>query len=345
MPYIHYNEKDKFVSLYNIGNSCYLNSALQCLLNSDLLMIHLKESIDYFKKHSQENLNNWILVNTFYDLTQKRGTKVAPVSLKQVLSRYNSDMFGNKRQQDCHECLVSILDILHEESKNINLHKLTFHPGFNKKTEKSNKQWLSFNKVFGYSFITHLFSGQFISTTFCTKCFNENHNFESFNNITLNIPNKNDNKPPDIKDCFYKYFESETLDELIECDNCPRDIFDNSKKRTKMKKRICIWRFPKILVLALKRYPKPNFRDNSKVGINGVLRFQVENTGEKLVYDLKQIVNHEGSSPYGGHYTVINIDSRGNWTMIDDENVTEIPLDKRNRYSSSAYILVYEIRS
>ena len=271
------------------------------------------------------------------------------------MASYN-EMFRNNLQHDCHEALTTILDIIHEETKSLKFSEILYNQDFieprNEKAVKANKQWNSFKDIFGYSFVTHLFSGQFSSTTFCTECKNENHNFEIFNSITLNIPKEKRLKdgstcPPDIRDSFYKYFKGEVLDSPIECDHCPLN-FDGTKKRTFMRKRLSVWRFPRILVLTLKRYEFTNFgnctRNNSMIEINNVIQFQIESTGELLIYDLKQIVNHEGSSPNGGHYTTVVIDNNDNWTFVDDNTATSFG-NKRIKHSRTAYILVYVARN
>jgi ubiquitin C-terminal hydrolase len=339
------------IKLYNIGNTCYLNSALQCLLNNKLFIKNVREVLDHIRGNSHENLRRFNLLHLLLDLVENSKKGVAnPVSLKQMLAGYN-DMFKNNFQHDCHECLVTILDIIHEETKNLKLSERLYQQDIqyqkNDKALKANYQWKSFKDIFGYSFVTHLFSGQFVSTTFCTECRNENHNFEIFNSITLNIPQTkrlSDGKvvSPDIRDSFYQYFKGELLEDRIECDNCPLN-HDSTKKRTIMKKRLSVWRFPRILILTLKRYSGNNSRDNSIIEINNIIQFQIESTRELLIYDLKQIVNHEGSSPNRGHYTTVVIDDDDNWTFVDDDSATSFG-NRRIKHSRTAYILMYVAR-
>lgn len=336
---------DNFIRLYNIGNSCYLNSALQCLVNNKLFVENIKGILNHIKGRSHENLNRYNLLYYILDLIEVSKTRIAsPVHLKQLLSRYN-EMFRNNMQQDTHECLTAILDIIHEETKTLhgladNLFLADLQEPKSEKANKANKQLESFKNVFGYSIINHIFSGQFISTTCCTECHQENHEFDTFTTINLDIP-KNSGKKPDIRDCFYKYFVGEVIDDYV-CNHCPLE-FDGSKHRTFAKKRLSIWKFPRILILSLKRFPKEGVRDNSIVEINNIIQFQVENSGELLIYDLAQIVNHEGHSPYGGHYTTINIDQDDNWAVIDDHSVISLGT-KRVKYSRSAYVLIYVVR-
>jgi len=173
------------IKLYNIGNSCYLNASLQCLLNNQIFIDHLKSMTTRGK--SVANLSRFTLLNTLLDLSKDEKPS-SPVSLKYILANY-SDLFKNNRQQDCAECLTTILDILHNETSelptrsfvNYNSNDLSLINKFNQSIKEHIQK-------LGYSFIDYIFSGSLISQTRCLECLLENTTFQVFNSLTLDIP-------------------------------------------------------------------------------------------------------------------------------------------------------------
>jgi len=286
------------------------------------------------------------IVSQYIELIENPHNTSDLLNMKRLLGVKDS-IFNTNRQQDCHECLVMLMDIFHETTKRIGHGDLTpyyqlFQNNnklFIKKINDANTQWEKYIETFGYSLITHLFTGQFITTLSCSDCNTEKFNFESFNNISLDIPILGDgegergNGVPTIKHCFSKYFRQETLDCEIDCETC--------KKRTRMTKRTSIWRFPTILFLNLKRYINPVTRNNSIIKIDNVIKFEIHSNRQILIYDLKCIVNHFGHNSQSGHYTTtVNTETQG-WVDIDDNFVRKA---NAPYHSKGAYILVYVAR-
>lgn len=98
--------------LNNIGNTCFMNSILQCLNNIPVLVQYYLEP-----KHKSPFMNNSSMSKVFTDLVASMHTNstVQPNEFKRALSRY-APLFQGYSQQDAHECLTAILDALHQES-------------------------------------------------------------------------------------------------------------------------------------------------------------------------------------------------------------------------------------
>ena len=78
----------------NIGNSCYLNSAIQMLFNSNGFIEISKGTIfeDFIKKYKNYKVYN-------------------PAEVKTIVSK-NNKMFANTNQQDSYEFMIHLFDIL-----------------------------------------------------------------------------------------------------------------------------------------------------------------------------------------------------------------------------------------
>lgn len=318
-----------FIGFYNNGNSCYFNTALQALLSCN----EFCECIEASLYKEQGTLR---FMDIFNEIIQnKHNPKIYvynPILLRRVLSHQNS-YFKSPQQQDCHECLIKIIDILHEFLKDDTSHSQNIM-GDNKRILnkgdgiKADKEWSnSLNQV---SFMNTLFSGQLKSTLECTSCESKRDTFELFNQLSLTLPQTNKNEI-DIIECFNYYFRTETLYD-IECNKC--------KNRTLTLKKLSVWRFPRILILHLNRYigyGNTNPKNNSVVDFSPYLIFK--NNGNSLTYTLKCIVNHHGNNPNNGHYNCIVSSDKHEWLYIDDSSISKYP--KESIVSNKVYMLIY----
>jgi hypothetical protein len=111
------------VGLFNLGNSCYMNSSLQCLL-------HILPLSKYFlsSKHLQDmNVNNrdgtkGDLLKAYAGLVQEiyldNKNTLSPQQFKRILGQINEEYSGYQ-QQDAHEVIELLLDKLHEDINRI----------------------------------------------------------------------------------------------------------------------------------------------------------------------------------------------------------------------------------
>ena len=114
--------------LRNLGNTCYMNSGLQCVLASPTMVeffLHFKPDLikapnsesgdDLAKKISNKSFD---LSKQFTQLLQQvysgKYSIIQPNTFKEALSRDHSE-FEGFRQHDCQEFLALLLDSLHEE--------------------------------------------------------------------------------------------------------------------------------------------------------------------------------------------------------------------------------------
>lgn len=91
--------------LINIGNTCYMNSALQLLFNSD----GFKNTI---KKSKSPKIK--LLLNLY---EQSKTKCIAPIEFKKMMGDYNK-MFKNNNQQDSFEFLIYLFELIEKECNN-----------------------------------------------------------------------------------------------------------------------------------------------------------------------------------------------------------------------------------
>jgi ubiquitin C-terminal hydrolase len=134
------------VGLLNIGNTCYLNSALQCLLATDTFVAYLigsdgdgkdanykndlmsstRDKIAKKENCERKDVKDKILYKTFkstltYSLRRLfvviygENCKIRPKSFKETLDKKNP-LFEGYMQHDSQECLSFILEKIHDET-------------------------------------------------------------------------------------------------------------------------------------------------------------------------------------------------------------------------------------
>lgn len=188
------------LGLSNLGNTCYMNSALQCL-------VHLPEVNYYFffdlyeKELNRTNPlgNKGEVAIAFSNLLHKlfdfgSAVSVTPREFKYTIGRYSS-MFHGYQQQDSQEFLSWLLDALHEDLNRIHDKPYCEKPEL--KDEDVNnpqaivdlaKQCWDQHKCRNDSIIVDLFTGLYQSTLVCPECDKKSVTFDPFNDLTLPLP-------------------------------------------------------------------------------------------------------------------------------------------------------------
>ncbi|AQZ14147.1 UBP12 (YJL197W) [Zygosaccharomyces parabailii] len=210
--YFMYNElapSNGTTGLSNLGNTCYMNSALQCL-------VHIPELRDYFLYGGYEreiNTENPLgyqgyIARAFSLLIQNLfgrrasisvnptvSTACSPTNFKNTIGHFNS-MFAGYMQQDSQEFITFLLDGLHEDLNRIvkkpYVEKPSLSPEDNKNDfnviKKLAEDTWKLHLLRNDSIITDLFVGLYESTLQCPECNNISITFDPYNDLTLPLP-------------------------------------------------------------------------------------------------------------------------------------------------------------
>lgn len=333
------------VGLRNLGNTCFLNSSLQCLSAT----IPLTDYFLGYNYRSEINEDNFLgtqgkLVTAYAELMKimwlGKSSSIQPVSFKSQLEQFAPQFIGTE-QHDAQELLSFLLDGIHED-----LNRIPLKPyiedidsdGTNDEQDaiEAWKNYLRRDK----SLIVDIFQGQLRSTCQCLTCGHKNIRFEPFMYLSLPISDS----CRSLKDCLDLYLQQELLqgENRWYCEKC--------KKHRDATKKTDLWILPAILIVHLKRFKVNEYgqrgskRDVAidypiqKWDLSGVVKSR---GSEYPLYDLYAVSNHVGGLS-GGHYTAFSLNRFDDqWYEYNDSTSRRVKLDTLRRNQSSAYLLFY----
>jgi len=319
----------------NYGNTCYLNSALQCLSHiDDLNDDKFRQQFNKYKKNNTPLLNEWFDIQD--KLWSDEGGSINTMNIIKVFMdkcREKSIIFNSFEQNDTSEFLIHFMDFMHDEiSRKITMN-ITGEPKHNLDVLYQNNLKI-FKKHFenSYSCMIENFYSSTLTLTGCPKCNYKTDNHEPIQIITLTLQSHYSS----FIECIEEYVKLVTLDNdnKWKCDKCGEQV--NPSKKT------IFWDLSPIIIFLIKKYDEngvlenyieyPKDIDMGKYGINY--------GGGSTKYTLQGLCVHLGNLNSGHYYSVCKNNKDNKWHMYNDSNVSDV--NENNIFSNHPYCLFYK---
>ncbi|KGN61042.1 ubiquitin carboxyl-terminal hydrolase 23 [Cucumis sativus] len=301
--------------LQNLGNTCFLNSVLQCLTYTEPLAAYLQSGKHQNSCHVAGFCALCAIQKHVSRALQSSGRILAPKDLVSNL-RCISRNFRNARQEDAHEYMVNLLE---------SMHKCCLPLGLPSESPSAYEK----------SLVHKIFGGRLRSQVKCMQCSFCSNKFDPFLDLSLDIVKA---------DSIYKAFKNFTTPELLDggerqyqCQQC--------KQKVKALKQFTVHKAPYVLTIHLKRFQSYNLEEkiHKKIHFGPTLDLAPFVSGSyadgDLKYTLYGVLVHHGGSTRSGHYYCYVRTSSAMWYALDDNRVSHV--GDRTVYEQQAYMLFY----
>lgn len=361
------------VGLVNIGNTCWLNAGLQCLMHLRPVCEHLMESdtdrcagggstgstARPVASVSAQGSDGPRMAEALRELLVKlwqvpnpRHAAEHPGNLHGQLRHYAPWLVRRFRQQDGQEFLAYMLDALHNE-----LQVKQDAPEAPRKGSKEPLRLLDIEQSqeelkAAWAWALHLremqspivdiFQGQLRSALACGECGFVSQTFDPF--LHLSVPVK-----PGAS-LVSESLEAFSMEEHLT--DGDRWLCERCDKKVNATKRMELYKLPPAIMLHLKRFRYDDLSRSVKKVAGEVslpeesltvpldlAPYAVSRQKGQALYDIVGIVNHHGSEAECGHYTAHCrhcIDDL--WYRFDDDKVSEIS-EQEAWLPEAAYVL------
>ncbi|PIA32012.1 hypothetical protein AQUCO_04700115v1 [Aquilegia coerulea] len=300
--------------LENLGNTCFLNSVLQCLTYTEPFAAYLQSGMHKSSCHTSGFCALCAIQNHVKRALQSTGRIVAPKDLV-VNLRCISRSFRNARQEDAHEYMVNLLE---------SMHKCCLPSGVPSESPSAYEK----------SLVHKIFGGRLRSQVKCMQCSYCSNTFDPFLDLSLEIT-----KADSLIKALTHFTAVEQLDggqRQYQCQRC--------NKKVKALKQLTVNKAPYVLSIHLKRFGShvPGQKIDKKVEFGSTLNLKPFVSGSyegELKYTLYGVLVHAGWSTHSGHYYCFVRTSSGMWHSLDDNRVVQV--SEKTVMQQKAYMLFY----
>ncbi|NWW93517.1 UBP36 hydrolase, partial [Rhynochetos jubatus] len=280
--------------LQNLGNTCFLNSTVQCLTYTAPLTNYLLSREHSRTCHQGGFCMLCVMQNHVIQVFANSGNVIKPLSFVRDLKNIAEHIrFG--RQEDAHEFLRYTIDAMQKACLN----------GCTKLDRQTQATTL----------IHQIFGGYLQSRSECHLGAGPSRG-PATRALTSPLSLQ---QVPNIMQALELFVKPDVLggEDAYSCDNC--------KKKVSAKKYFTIHRASNVLTLSLKRFASHRGGKITKdVGYPEFLDirpYMSQNKGEPVMYALYAVLVHSGYSCQAGHYYCYVKASNGQWYQMNDDVV------------------------
>ena len=338
--------------LNNLGNTCFMNATLQCLV---YLPTFSQCAMD--KGLSQTRSANGgkfavgqkmflqlrSLIRKLHGVgSNKPHSSMTPRAIADLIISLGSDgrkaRFRLGRQEDAHEFLVHLLDAMKEGELRA--------AGIDSR-RSGWRDRLPIPRLDETTLIHRIFGGYLRSQVVCPSCGYCSNTYDPFFDLDLEVSKKRVN-------CILTAISEFTRKEKLDVDN--RWRCSKCKKYVCPTKQLSVFRPPLTLCIQFKRFSFNSFggghRGKYSSGGGGKINKPIQfpsklnlplSDGRKCDYNLTGVVSHIGGSSSSGHYTAFvkrPSHTKSAWFHMDDSYAQEVS-EKAVLSNQNAYVLFY----
>ncbi|XP_010736906.2 ubiquitin carboxyl-terminal hydrolase 36 [Larimichthys crocea] len=297
--------------LHNLGNTCFLNSTVQCLTYTPPLANYLLSKEHSRACHQSGFCMICIMQNHIIQAFANTGNAIKPVSfirdLKKIARHFR---FGS--QEDAHEFLRYTIDAMQKAC-------LNGYPKLDRQTQAT-------------TLVHQIFGGYLRSRVKCSICKSVSDTYDPYLDIAVEI-----RQAANIVRALELFVKPDILsgENAYMCAKC--------KKKVPATKRFTVHRTSNVLTLSLKRFA--NFsggKITKDVGYPEFLNirpYMSQSSGDPVMYGLYAVLVHSGYSCHAGHYYCYVKASNGQWYQMNDSMVHSSNI--KVVLNQQAYVLFY----
>mmetsp|Transcript_413 Transcript_413/g.1405 ORF Transcript_413/g.1405 Transcript_413/m.1405 type:complete len:560 (+) Transcript_413:68-1747(+) len=305
----------------NLGNTCFMNASLQCLLHCPPLVSVLSKRVHtkaLGRSHSESSFCSFCSFESVLAQVQGSSGRKFSIAPRNFVQNQRSicKTFRPGRQEDAHEFVRHLLDNMVKASQ--------YRSGRDNIKRMTHQEEMK-------TIVHSIFGGCLQNSVTCLSCKAVSVVTEPFLDLSVDI-----HSTSSVTGALEKFTSSERLDgaNKYRCEKC--------RSHVAALKRMTIRRAPNILTLHLKRFDHLR-KDSKHVYYEEKLDLKKYMIGcpdrASATYRLVGVLVHEGASTHVGHYYAYVRNSNGTWSLKDDESSSQIGLGSVLR--QNAYILFY----
>ena len=302
----------------NLGNTCFMNSSLQCIFNSKKLIVNI-EKIDVNNTNKLRLIKE---ISLFLQEVEKGETLLDPKMIKDILGE-TIEKYRYNEQNDANEFIIIFLNQLLKELYGIGKYdpgKIPIDKMELDAFDKLEKKFFIKNKCF----LLNLFYGRLKKEYICENGHLCLIKFNNFNTITLPLQKESN----ELVDLLKFYQGNKKIDDKIFCDIC--------KSEKKYSIKTTIYNIPEYFIICLE---KEKLYSSNGIKYPNILETKdFMNINNNSKYLLKSLVIYFGDKK-SGHYTS-KCEKNNNWYHISDSSYKIINQNEIN--DKNAKILFYE---